>query len=561
MAAFDLNAPAPGMLQIPNGINQGAQNLMQFMRLQQDNRNKRDMLDFQKTKEDNSVKQANSQLQHQQKVESNRLLDVMADNVRADQQLKDNTANLVADNTREDNKFKFDKGAIARKEAGNLRLNQALQGATDTAFQGLSDGFQLTPETIESYKKDSNYLSKSPEEQAAFDAEITAMFKDNAYQQVGRQRTEQALRQNLSNTHGSPEQLEGRIQKELESRFKPKDDQLFNTLVSLTGGGGRSGSSVGTNVGLDDTGELRATMKFVDEFEKAHNVEKGDGGFLPDIGATDLTQQNLTAFFSEMTNRGYNQVEAAAALKGHLNGDTAGTGFDEFLAGTVTEDFEPVLRSAKAIRALKAERQKQGSTGVGGNSQFLSNLISARENHGAPTTAAQRLEIIRGKLGSKIQQAQQDGNGSSGLDEETKKLIEEQSAIEYELGSGQQSNTAEQPNQLMQLMAGNNAGNVESIFQSIRNNTSKPLADFLYSKLQEGSEQVSDTVSEEGLLGVARKGISYPATTLTNLFSKPDTPREKIKDLKNELYRIHPVKGDKKRAEELKRMIALLSKG
>ena len=113
MAAYDLRVQNPAMLRVPQ--NQGAQNLMQFMRIQQADKNARDSLALEERKADNLNQQRQAELE-------------LRKQTAADSQ---SNANRIFNQNQA--KFDWDKGADERGRVAQRNLNTESQGFIDAA--------------------------------------------------------------------------------------------------------------------------------------------------------------------------------------------------------------------------------------------------------------------------------------------------------------------------------------------------------------------------------------------------------------------------------------------
>jgi len=219
MAAFDLPVQRPGMLQVPDMVNQGSRNLMQFMRLQQQRRNEEDRLELDR---ENS---ANSLALDKQKAED--LAAFRAGQLAQDELRTTNQANnyQATQNLARD-RFDWDKGANDRKLAQNQLLNQAFLNASNTAREGLGEQFQFTDNNMAALQADERFQAMSPEQQQQFLATSRDKFVSDIGLHTGKRKYEQALRQKFANTQGTPEQIETQIQNELTRVFPEQNNQL-----------------------------------------------------------------------------------------------------------------------------------------------------------------------------------------------------------------------------------------------------------------------------------------------------------------------------------------------
>lgn len=374
MAAYDLQVQRPGMLQVPNTLNQGASNLMQFMRSQQERRNQEDRLKLEQIKTNDQRAFNQDRLKLDETRTNNQLQDTLADNARADSNLE------------------WLKGAPEREKKSAIDLNQAFQGATESARTELGKLFQITDSNLKALQSDKRFLQMSDEDQQLFKDKYTEKMRGNIGKILGKSKYEQALRKSYSNTQGTPEQIDARVKSEIDRVYPGQDDVV--TKLMLSNMGYNSNGTKRKVDGLDDVGNIVDEQKYVDNWKQKSAVESGSRGWfgnLFDVWDTDLTDQNTAQYIDQMKKRGFNAVEALTALEVTKDNDTVGDGFEAFLSGKVTDSFKSVLSAAQSAKNLKA----QASNSQNGN---MAGMLSSLLNSGAPVTEMQRREILLGML-------------------------------------------------------------------------------------------------------------------------------------------------------------------
>ena len=414
MAAFDLPVQRPAMLQIPDTVNQGSRNLMQFMRLQQQRRNEEDRLALER---ENAANRLALDKENAQNLAAFREGQLDLDQQRTNNQRQ----NLIDTLQLSRDRFKWDQNANQRQLEENQRLKQQFLNATNTARESLSEQFQFTDNDMAALQDDERFQAMSPEQQQQFLANARDSFVGDIGLHSGKRRYEQALRQAYANTQGTPEQVEIQIQSELNRVFPEQNTQLINALATSMGVGSRGSR---TKVpGLDDAGNIIDEQEYVNNWKERHSVESGDRSWLGKIldrNDTDLTDRNIAIYISNMKSQGFNAVEALTALEVAADNDTADSSFDAIVAGSITPN-NPVVQAAINARNLKNRASSQTNPNVGNFGQVL----AAQMNVNLPTTELRRREILLGMLGDKIQQAEADGSTDKVTDKETTEIIEE----------------------------------------------------------------------------------------------------------------------------------------
>ena len=488
MSAFDLVVRGPTQVQIPQGINQGAQNLMQFMRVQQDSKNKRDTLALETKKADAAEKHRAGQLD----------LDT--------QRTSNQQSNFLANQNLADRKFTFDQGADARELAGNVALNQAFAGASAKALGGLAENFNFTQGNVAAYKADPRYQAMGPEEQQAFDTNAIGQFRGNIGKHAGMQKVEQALRAKMANTGGTPEQVENRVQAILKGMFPEQQPMNAATLKAMMPG---ASGSFAKPQGLDNASKIIQEQNFVNDWKERASVEKGSGSFF-DFFDQDLTDQNIANYTAQMKGQGFNAVQALTALDTIRDDDTIDVKFKDFMsapkrlaAGEISADskdykaYQKVLGAASNARGLSP----QGQNAQGGNSAAMMRLFAQQNQpRGQASTELQRREILLGMLGEKIKAAQQIGAGNQEVDEEVISLKNEIDSIDANATNIPQ----EEGGGALDYLFGKNASSLKSGINALGNAGSSAL-DVGSNVLSDSSERFAKTREDSGLLSALAK--------------------------------------------------------
>ncbi len=551
MAAFDLPVQRPGMLQVPDMVNQGSRNLMQFMRLQQQRRNEEDRLELDR---ENS---ANSLALDKQKAED--LAAFRAGQLAQDELRTTNQANnyQATQNLARD-RFDWDKGANDRKLAQNQLLNQAFLNASNTAREGLGEQFQFTDNNMAALQADERFQAMSPEQQQQFLATSRDKFVSDIGLHTGKRKYEQALRQKFANTQGTPEQIETQIQNELTRVFPEQNNQLTRILAANMGVGSRGSQS--KIPGLDDVGNIVDEQQFVNGWKERQDVETGDRswfGKLLDVNDTDLTDRNIATFVSNMKSQGFNAVEALTALEVAADGDAADGSFDAIVAGNVTPD-NPVVQSAINARNLKDRASGQTTNSAANFTQFLSSQM----NVNLPTTELRRREILLGMLGNKIQKAEADGSINNAPDQETTEIVQE--LVKQDEQAVANGTPEEQVGGFAKFLGGKqNAQSIQNIADAV-GDTAGSAFDSVIDAAGVVSDGLSNTIDNRGLLGLLGSALTNNTTSaltggMLDLFS--GNPETRIQSLQKELAQMNtdnPQGAGARRAKVIQQEIAQL---
>lgn len=559
MAAYELRTQAPAMLQVPDSVNQGSRNLMQFMRSQQEQRNAQDRLALEK--------------QNVENLKQFRAGKLNLDQQRTDNQLQDTTA----DNIRADNAQTWMQGAEERARTAAKNLNVALNDGYKNARGTLANAFDFTPDNMAALQQDERFMAMGKDEQAAFIDNARTQFQNDIPKHVGMQQYEMAIRNELAQTSATPEQIESQVQARLQSAF-PEADPMNAQMMSLMARNMGINTSTGSRTkvpGLDDVGNIIDEQKYVQGWMENADVEKGNRtwfGKLLDVGGRDLNESNVATYISQMKQRGFNAVEALSALEVHRDADAVGAGFDQFIKGEMTDAFKPVIDAAVNARNLKA---RQSGSGGQGSADLMNLIASQNQPRGQASTELQRREILLGMLGQRLQAAQQSGNGNAGIDAETAKLIEDVAAMAPKEGetvgnplatqmvdaAGQQPQSND-PSQFMQMLLGQNAVSGDAALDSINKNVFTPIGNAVGGRVFDRVQGFQNAYNQNGLLGVA--GEIGPGNDLIDLIKSigtPDTPAQQIQALEAELAMLHPSQRNVKRGAYIQKQIAELSKG
>lgn len=392
MAAYDLTVDKPGMLQIPNTFDKGAQNLMQFMRMQQEQRNNQDRLAL-------------------------------------DQQRVANTAkDTQADNLREDDKLGWLKGADQREIDTTIKRNQGITNALNTGKTSLASDFSISEENLAQLYNDPRFAAMAPEEQKSFIDKSQGMFRQMKAQDIGPEYLFNSLVKNLTNSGASFEESQSIAENEISKLYPDLDAARLKMLTEM---GGKNllgtGRSSGKGVPLDDTSKMAAQNTEVENFMKTYDVEDESRFFksLTDWGGDDLTRPDVENYSSTMlTQYGLPKATALNALKGSLDGDalassdltlaeisnagTLGMSKEQFIRTDLSNPklkATPAHKELQKILATGTALQNQQQSGSGQNQEKASEMVNFLSRYQTPKQKAsnKRLSIILAQLPAPVQ--------------------------------------------------------------------------------------------------------------------------------------------------------------
>lgn len=471
MAAYDLDVHNSAQVRVPQ--NTGIQGVMQFARMQQQNKNARDSLSLQKRKAD------------------------------------DFQENLLANRKIAQDKLAWDQGADQRELDGRVALNQAFAGAYDKGIGGLADGFNFTDGNIEAIQNNANFQAMSPEKQQAFMGSALNKFKGNIGQHVGIKKVEEALRAQYSNTGGTPEQIENKIQSRLSTMF-PEQPQMGAGMLKAMMGGGRGGvnGNYPKAKSLDDSAHAIKNANYAQDWNERSGVESGNGTAIwdptswIDFGDPDLTEQNMAQFGTFMQGYGFNDVHLRKGLDAIRDGDTTSSKLSEIsrvparlaaidrnlskeeyaakeaaiMNSSVGVDFQKVMNGAQNSRGLTS--QSQDPRGGNNNSAAVMQMLNRmNQPRGQASTELQRREILMGMLNTKIQQAQVSGNSGKEVTKDVAEIKTEIDKIDEKVAAAETTNSPE--------------ANLSQIMSTAQKNTDNGFA----TKKTEVQEQASEVIS------------------------------------------------------------------
>jgi hypothetical protein len=405
MAAFDLKTATPSMLQIPDSVNQGSRNMMQFMRQQQDSRNQKDRLALEGKKADAAAEFRAGQLD-------------------LDQQRQN-----------------FVEGADQRAIDATRTRNKSINDAINTGKTSLASDFSIGEENLSLLMNDPRVQAMSPEKQTEFLKTQQSGMQARQAQDIGPGYLFQSLVNNLTNSNTSFEESQEIAKGIVAEKFPDADLTQFNMAREMAknfGGGNQSGSS--KSLAYDDTGKLQSQQKAYNERLGSLNIPKTKS-WMDWAGGENLDENKVKGFTDDLLKKfnlppliGLTAVESLFEDDELIdNGST--------LEGMARADFNVTIGGKKqnltAQEFMSADFDAEGSN-ASPDQRMLQQVLStgtalqAQQQSGNRGNGESRQQQTAGVLVDQIakyQSPQQKANGRrlkiylSGLNTETQETL------------------------------------------------------------------------------------------------------------------------------------------
>ncbi len=360
MAAYDLIVQKPAQLAIPNTFNQSASNVLNSVRLAQQQKNEEDRLALDNAKEANRSNEA-----------------------KALQLLRERTQ-------------QFAEGSDARAKQGRIDTNQSLEQALMSARNQLGGQFNFTDANRAAIENDIRFAKMTDDQKAQFWNDARAKMVGDIGKHTDPRLYERAIRAQYANTDATPEMIDQAVQNEMNRVYGVADNDLMKTLAR-SAVGGSSGGGLNKPPEFDNVRNYVDAADYVQKWSERAGVEKGDGGWF-DFGDTDLTEQNVARYIASMRNRfGFNEVESLNALDTMRDGDTVNIDFNEVMNADVNGNSAASQTLKKLYDVGNSMRQTRTvGTGSGGSNQNqalqVMQMINGTTRRG--TTEAQRRDLL-----------------------------------------------------------------------------------------------------------------------------------------------------------------------
>jgi hypothetical protein len=405
MAAFDLKTATPSMLQIPDSVNQGSRNMMQFMRQQQDSRNQKDRLALEGKKADAAAEFRAGQLD-------------------LDQQRQN-----------------FVEGADQRAIDATRTRNKSINDAINTGKTSLASDFSIGEENLSLLMNDPRVQAMSPEKQTEFLKTQQSGMQARQAQDIGPGYLFQSLVNNLTNSNTSFEESQEIAKGIVAEKFPDADLTQFNMAREMAknfGGGNQGGSS--KSLAYDDTGKLQSQQKAYNERLGSLNIPKTKS-WMDWAGGENLDENKVKGFTDDLLKKfnlppliGLTAVESLFEDDELIdNGST--------LEGMARADFNVTIGGKKqnltAQEFMSADFDAEGSN-ASPDQRMLQQVLStgtalqAQQQSGNRGNGESRQQQTAGVLVDQIakyQSPQQKANGRrlkiylSGLNTETQETL------------------------------------------------------------------------------------------------------------------------------------------
>jgi hypothetical protein len=405
MAAFDLKTATPSMLQIPDSVNQGSRNMMQFMRQQQDSRNQKDRLALEGKKADAAAEFRAGQLD-------------------LDQQRQN-----------------FVEGADQRAIDATRTRNKSINDAINTGKTSLASDFSIGEENLSLLMNDPRVQAMSPEKQTEFLKTQQSGMQARQAQDIGPGYLFQSLVNNLTNSNTSFEESQEIAKGIVAQEFPDADLTQFNMAREMAknfGGGNQGGSS--KSLAYDDTGKLQSQQKAYNERLGSLNIPKTKS-WMDWAGGENLDENKVKGFTDDLLKKfnlppliGLTAVESLFEDDELIdNGST--------LEGMARADFNVTIGGKKqnltAQEFMSADFDAEGSN-ASPDQRMLQQVLStgtalqAQQQSGNRGNGESRQQQTAGVLVDQIakyQSPQQKANGRrlkiylSGLNTETQETL------------------------------------------------------------------------------------------------------------------------------------------
>mgnify|MGYP003636970486 CR=1 FL=1 len=423
MAAFDLKTATPAMLQIPDSVNQGSRNMMQFMRQQQDSRNQKDRLALEGKKADAAAEFRAGQLDLDQQRTDNALQDTLTDNNLAQQRQN------------------FVEGADQRAIDVTKTRNKSINDAITTGKTSLASDFSIGEENLSLLMNDPRVQAMSPEKQTEFLKTQQLGMQARQAQDIGPGYLFQSLVNNLTNSNTSFEESQEIAKGIVAQEFPDADLTQFNMAREMAknfGGGNQGGSS--KSLAYDDTGKLQSQQKAYNERLGSLNIPKTKS-WMDWAGGENLDENKVKGFTDDLLKKfnlppliGLTAVESLFEDDELIdNGST--------LEGMARADFNVTIGGKKqnltAQEFMSADFDAEGSN-ASPDQRMLQQVLStgtalqAQQQSGNRGNGESRQQQTAGVLVDQIakyQSPQQKANGRrlkiylSGLNTETQETL------------------------------------------------------------------------------------------------------------------------------------------